>query len=413
MSRILVGVNQLDLGGCQLNALDLATGMRNRGHEVEILAAHTGSLGPMADIVRDRGIGLTLAEHPLDRPGRFPFRRSIAEALTHRARQMKADLLHAYEYPLILDAFYGPSRSLDTPLVGTVYAMAIPTWLPRTTTFIAGTRKLVAEAREVGQLATLIEPPVNPKWDDPAIVDGAGFRRMYGIDEDEIVLAIVSRLVPDMKEEGVARAVEALLTLDDSYGPRLRLVVTGTGASYDALATRAASVNTTLGRDAVVMTGALADPRPVYAGSDIALGMGSSALRAMAYAKPLIVLGIEGFSRPFDEGTAEFFFDEGFYGIGSGDPDPLASQIAQLMDKKRRRRVGDWFRRVVLDRYGLETAVDTMETVYEEALGRSERWLPTALQTTVHWSLGELVGTSGRDRLRPIARRVLARQGLT
>jgi hypothetical protein len=133
----------------------------------------------------------------------------------------------------------------------------------------------------------------------------------------------------------------------------------------------------------------------------------------MAYAKPLIVLGIEGFSRPFDEGTVEFFFDEGFYGIGSGDPDPLASQIAQLMDKKRRRRVGDWSRRVVLDRYGLETAVDTMETVYEEALGRSERWLPTALQTTVHWSLGELVGTSGRDRLRPIARRVLARQGLT
>jgi glycosyltransferase involved in cell wall biosynthesis len=323
---------------------------------------------------------------------------------------MKADLLHAYEYPLILDAFYGPARSLGTPLVGTVYAMAIPTWLPRTTTFIAGTKKLVAGAREVGQRTTLIEPPVNPDWDDPVIVDGTGFRRMHGIDEDEVVLGIVCRLNRDMKQEGIVRAMRAVQELDGRLGRPLRLVITGDGPARDELTRAADFVNATLRRGAVVMSGPLADPRSAYAAADIALNMGGSALRAMSFAKPLIVLGIEGFSRPFDESTAGHFFYEGFYGIGAGQPDPLAEQIAALMDEGRRRSLGAWSRQVVLDRYSLEQAVDTLELVFEQASRRSSRWLPAALRTTIQRTVSEMAGQRLRDRFRPIVRQALVRQ---
>ena len=325
---------------------------------------------------------------------------------------MRADFLHMYEYPLILDAFYGPSRALGTPLVGTVYGMAIPTWLPRSATLVAGTAKLVTGARMIGQRATLIEPPVNTDWDDPAIVNGAEIRRLHGIDRDEVVLGIVSRLEPDMKEEGVVRAMLALLELGDSTGPRLRLVVTGAGPSYHSLERRATSVNAKLGREAVIMTGALSDPRPAYAAADIALGMGGSALRSMAFAKPLIVLGVEGFSQPFENATAQLFFEQGFYGIGSGAPDPIASQIAHLMDEGRRLRIGAWSRQVVLDRYSLEAAADTLEEVFEEARVQTKRWIPAALHTTLHRSASELVGSAVRDPVRPMVHWALARRAL-
>ena len=330
--------------------------------------------------------------------------------LSEEARRLRADLIHAYEYPLILDAFYGPARSLGVPLVGTVYAMAVPSWLPRSAALIAGTEGLVAEARRVGQWATLIEPPVDLAHDDPAAVDGAAFRARHGIAEDEIVLGIVCRLNPDMKEEGVRRAIDATRQLEARHGPRFRLLVTGWGPSGEALSARAAEVNVALGRPAVVLTGALTDPRPAYAAADIALGMGGSALRSMAFAKPLIVLGVGGFSRPFERETASFFFDEGFYGIGSGAPDPLAAQIEALLDPARRQRVGEWAREVVRGRYGLEQAVDRLEAVFEEALGRSTRWLPAALHTTVQRSASELVPPDVRRRVSPAVRRALAWQ---
>jgi glycosyltransferase involved in cell wall biosynthesis len=323
---------------------------------------------------------------------------------------MRADVVHAYEYPLILDAFYGPARSLGTPLVGTVYAMAIPTWLPRAATFVAGTESLVRRAREVGQQATLIEPPVDTALDDPAAVDGSAFRRRHGIAEHDVALGIVCRLNRDMKQEGIVRAMRAVAELDSRLERSLRLVVTGDGPARGDLSREAARLNSTLGREAIVMTGAAVDPRPAYAAADIALNMGGSALRAMSFAKPLIVLGIDGFSRPFDEATAGDFFRDGFYGIGSGSPDPLAEQVAALMDERRRRSLGDWSRRVVLDRYSLERAVDTLERVFDEARERRARWLPAALQTGIQRTAGELVGPRIRDRVRPVVRRALVRQ---
>jgi len=412
MSRVLVGLHQLGLGGSQLNALDLATAIRDRGHDVEVLGVHGGSVGPVADLVRDRGIPLTVAEHPLERPGRRPFRRSVARALARQAARMRADLLHVYEFPLILDAFYGPSRSLGIPLVGTVYAMAIPTWLPRSASLVAGTAELVDRARRMGQRATLIEPPVNCDRDDPAAVDGAELRHRHGIGSDEVVLGIVSRLEPDMKEEGIARTMRALERLDRSTGARLRLLVTGAGPSREALARRAAAANAALGREAVVMTGALVDPRPAYAAADVALGMGGSALRSMAFAKPLIVLGIEGFSQTCDEATVARFLERGFYGIGPNGAGSLEDQIASLLDGDRRRRIGAWSRQVVLTRFGLETAADTLEGVYREALARTDGWLPAALHTTLQRSVSELVGSRVRNRVRPIVHRTLARQAL-
>ena len=47
----------------------------------------------------------------------------------------------------------------------------------------------------------------------------------------------------------------------------------------------------TAGRQVVLLTGEIADPRPAYAAADVVVGQGGSALRGMAFGKPLVVVG--------------------------------------------------------------------------------------------------------------------------
>ena len=67
----------------------------------------------------------------------------------------------------------------------------------------------------------------------------------------------------------------------------------------------------------------------LMAAADLVLGMGSSALRALAIARPLIVQGELGFSEVFEPATSEMFMRQGFYGLGDGSAgsDRLAAQI--------------------------------------------------------------------------------------
>ncbi|MBG0827443.1 glycosyltransferase family 4 protein [Planomonospora sp. ID67723] len=410
--RLLVGLHHLELGGSQLNALDLALRMRDRGHHVALLGTHTGRPGPMADLARERGLEITLVRHPRERTRPVaPYRAAVAAELTRLVREQRFDLVHTYEYPLALDAVYGPHARLGTPLVSTVYTMRLPRWLPRNITLVAAYEEIAAAARACGQNCLLIEPPVDTDADSPQAVDGAAYRAGLGISPEEIVVGIVTRLEPEMKAEGVVRAMEAVRRLDPEIP--LRLLVVGTGPSYDELAARGAEVNEALGRQAVLVPGALGDPRPAYAASDISVGMGGSAVRGMSFARPLIVIGTRGFSRTFRPDTADHFLHVGYYGVGEGieDPDPLAGQIRELaLDAGLRSELGSWSRRLVVDRYSLDAAANRLEHIYLEARTGQRRRGSELARTAVYRAVADMVPDGAKTGLRPMARRVLGQR---
>jgi len=367
--RLLVVLNHLELGGSQLNALDLAVSSRDRGHDVIVFApVHQDQPGPVAEMVRSAGLPLVLARYPDITPKFIPAHRAVARALCMTVAEERIQLVHAYEPPLILDSFWGPHLRFGTPLVCTIYGSFVPLWLPRYPPLIVPSYKFADQAAPLlTQPPAVIRPPVNTGTDDPALNDGTEFRRAFGLGGD-IMLGIVSRLDPDLKVPGIKLAMAAVRFLDD---PRIRLVVTGDGPSAGALSTLAEEVNGTLGRRAVVMAGPLADPRPAYAAADIALGMGGSALRSMAFGKPLIVLGIQGFAKPVLPSTADEFLSRGFFGVGSGDldPRPLAASIRELADRpEMRSELGAFGRQLVLDQYSLEAASAKLENVYATAV---------------------------------------------
>jgi glycosyltransferase involved in cell wall biosynthesis len=402
--RVVVGLHHLELGGSQLNALDLAVAMRERGHEMMIFGVCQREPGPMVDLARSAGLPVRLARHPLERTRwARPFRLSVSRRLMAVVREHRADLVHVYEYPLILDAFHGPHLRLGVPVVGTVYGMGVSKWVPRYPELIVGTGQIVEDTTRFRDRPTLIAPPVNLDGDDPTTMDGHSFRLVHGIADGELAVVVVSRLEPDMKAEGIRRAIDAFALLAD---PRLRLIVVGAGPSYDELADRAEKANATLGRPAVVFTGSLADPRPAYAAADVALGMGGSGLRAMAFGAPLVVLGVGGFSRIFAPESVDYFRREGAFGVGNGDldPAPLAEQIASLAaDAGRRQRLGAWSRQHIIDEYGLASAADKLAEVYGRALAENAgpgRRIRESLRAGAHRVGAEIVPTGLKARVR-------------
>jgi glycosyltransferase involved in cell wall biosynthesis len=371
--KVLVFTHRLDLGGTQTNAIDLAASVRDRfGHDVVLF----GTPGPATKLATERGLRVIPAPEARVRPSL-----AMMAALHEVVAAESPDLIHAWDWPQVLDAYFGHALVGGVPVLGTSMSMSVERFLPRSIPMTFGTAELQARAAEVWTSpVALLEPPVDTEANRPGAVDPAPFRERYGLNPDVPTVVIVSRLSRDMKLEGIRRSIGAVARL--AAERPARLVIVGDGDAFAELSHDAAAV----GRRAVVLAGAMRDPRPAYAAADIVLGMGGSALRAMAFAKPVIVLGERGFSEVFEPKTADQFLWRGFYGDGTGDGESgaerLYNQLADLLDEPERRAVlGGFGLRIVSERYGLEAAAAGLERLYREVAGQpSGRRAPLVIE---------------------------------
>lgn len=358
--RLLVYPHDLSIGGSQINAIDLAAGAAAAGHEVWVY----GIPGPLVDYIAERGLKY-IAARPLHyRPA--PSRIAQIAAI---ARQNRIDLIHAYEWPSCLDAYFGASLCLNVPLLCTVLSMDVMPYVPASVPLIMGTADLGEQARKVQKSGVwVIEPPIDVERDNPDI-DASAFRRRHQLSDEEFLIVSVSRLALDLKLDALVRAIDAIDLLAGAYP--LKLVLVGDGPARSALEMRAKTVNARHGRDVVLLPGADMDPRSAYAAADLVVGMGSSALRAMAIGRPLIVQGEDAFSEIFEPATYDLFLKQGFYGLGDKKPgaQQLARQIEDLVvDPVRRAELGFFGRRAVTERYSLNRAIDVQLDIYRQVL---------------------------------------------
>ncbi|NUU22052.1 MAG: glycosyltransferase [Streptomycetaceae bacterium] len=405
--RILVIPHDMQLGGSSINALDLARTVRERGHDVWVMARP----GPLRD--RLPAFGLPLVEAPAE----MRVRPSPAAVRTVRAavRRLGIDVVHAYEYWPTLEAYLGAGRpgsrgAGGAATLGTIMSMgSLPPYIPPVPLTL-GYGDLYDEVRAVRRHATLLEPPVDTADDRPDAPDLGlpEFRARFDLPAGPPTVAIVSRLARNMKQESIERTIDAVRALDP-HVPDIRALVVGGGSAEDDLRRRADKVNADLGRRAVVMTGPLDDPRAAYACADVVCGMGSSILRGMAFAVACVVVGERGFTEPVRPETVPVFDRFGFYGVGEGlDPaaDPLPGLLRELFDDtERRRELAAWSRALVVERVGLERQAELLVTCYESAIAaRRERGaLPRT--TDALGTLGRTVGFKAAERVRAVRAR--------
>jgi glycosyltransferase involved in cell wall biosynthesis len=366
--RLLVAPHDLGIGGSQINAIDLAAGAAEAGHDVVVY----GRPGPLVDYIESRGLEFVPARELRYRPA--PSR--IAQ-LASLARRRRLDLIHAYEWPPCLDAYFGAHLGGGVPLLCTVLSMWVSPLVPPSIPLIMGTEALAEEARKAHRAPVwALEPPIDTVADAPSL-DGAAIREEFGIGAEELLVVSVSRLSLELKLEALVEAIDATGRIADERP--VTLLIVGDGPAADSLRARAEQVNRRRGREVVKFAGARLDPRPAYAAADLVVGMGSSALRAMAIAKPVIVQGEGGFSRVFEPASYDYFLRDGFWGVGDGTDNAarLAEQMSDLLgDSERRAALASYGRTTVVERFSLQRAVGLQLDTYERviAAGAERRW---------------------------------------
>jgi len=188
----------------------------------------------------------------------------------------------------------------------------------------------------------------------------------------------------------------------------LRFIIVGDGVARAELQAKADSVNTALGRPVVLLAGEMLDPRAAYSAADVIVGMGGSALRGMAFGKPVIVVGEEGFSAPFTPKTAAMFLHGGLYGRGTGDPGNarLAAHIREFaLRPEQLPALGQAARRFVVEHFSIETVAGQLEKMLSAASRRRPRVSVAAsdgLRTAaVYFRERRFLSNGLRVRLRP------------
>jgi glycosyltransferase involved in cell wall biosynthesis len=355
--KIIVYPHDLVLGGSPINAIDLAAGVRDLGHDVAIY----GIPGPLVQYIASKGLPFYAARTLRYRPA--PSRIVQLARLAHR---LKADIIHAYEWPPTLDAFFGAHCLGRIQLLCTVLSMEVPPFVPATVPLIMGTRELAAQAKSGGrQTVDVIEPPVDLRHDQPGN-HGASFREKFGVGPAEHLVVCVSRLSSDLKLGGLIDAIDGVGQLA-AAGEALKLIFVGDGDAADAVRARALAINDGVGRDVVAFAGALNDPRAAYAAADVVVGMGSTILRGMAHGKPVIVQGTDGFAELLDEDSWPMFEWQGFFGRGERDRSGtrLAAALRRLLaHPERRAALGELGLRLVREKFDLDGASRRLATIY-------------------------------------------------
>lgn len=347
--KILVFAHRFDVGGSQMNAIDFAVALRDfHGHDVSIFATP----GSMVKVAEAKGLRFL----PAPISGVHPSLAMI-RALDEVVRCERPDLIHVWDWWQCLDAYYGVHLVRRIPmLVSDMQSDVIHRAMPKSLPFTFGTPEFVDIAKAAGRRhARLLLPPVDVHRNAPDAVDPEPFRKQYGIKSSDLTLVTVSRLAWPMKFESLRRTIDAVRTLGRELP--LRFAIVGDGEAHAELKRMADETNTDLGRDAVVLTGELLDPRPAYAAADIVVGMGGSALRAMAFGKPVIVVGIQGFSAPLTPETSGAFYYKGIYGKGDGDPGNaclLANIRALAGSADRLSELGEFSRQFVVRNFALD-----------------------------------------------------------
>lgn len=360
--KILVSLREMVMGGVQVNAIDLAEALRDQhGCEIVIL----GIPGPMVAYAERKGLRCLPAPAA-------PRMVSLAgmQALRQAVRNERPDVVQTWDVSKCLEAYYSVYLPMGVPLVATDMLNSVSRILPKRLPTTFGVPMVIEEAKVAARSPiAFIPPPVDCVLDAPGSVDGTAFRQSMGIGDEEIAVVTVSRLDPAMKTESLLRTLEVAGELGARF--RLRVIITGDGQSRGLLEARAAEINAALGRAMIVFSGAMLDPRPAYAAADVVVGMGGSAMRGMAFGKPTVIVGKDGFALLLSPDSADSIYFHGNYGWGEGSNAALLQALEGLLaDAEQRRVLGEFSRAFVLRHFSLAKVSGELAEFCRQAMHR-------------------------------------------
>ena len=195
--------------------------------------------------------------------------------------------------------------------------------------------------------------------DEEIVRRRSSFRTKANIGEDVAVIGVIGRLVWQKGfEYFIASIPEVLKEFKEAW-----FLVVGEGELEDDLKVKSKKLKL---EDKIIFTGFLSDIKDVLASIDILVipslreGMPVVLLEAMAMKKPIVATNIEGIMEILENGVSGLL-------VPPRDTEALAEAVIDLLKHQdKANQMGMAARRVVEERFGVDTMVQQVRKVYEE-----------------------------------------------
>ena len=303
--NILMVTMSLGIGGVETHITELTKELIRRGHRVTVASA--GGVY-VAEITASGASHVTL---PL--AGRSPI--GLAQAYFGLRRLIKSggfDVVHAHaRIPCFICGLVRRTSRRKFAYVTTVHgvykkipvAERLTDWGDRSLVVSDDVRKYLTE--EYGIKPENISVTVNgidvDSFDSFSDEEEkrAGCIAAGLTEESAHRIMHVSRL-DSASSDAAYQLIEAMARLNEVY-PDVQTVIIGDGSEFESVKARADEVNRSLGRRAVVMTGARSDVAKLLPCADAFVGVSRAALEAMSCRIPTVLAGAQGFLGIFDD----------------------------------------------------------------------------------------------------------------
>jgi len=374
LAFILYVVTAGEFGGSVVHVLQLAEYMAKKGHQVAILAAPEPRLMENAE-----RLGVQFFSNPyFVRPVSF---RKDLPALFNVVRvvhKLNPDLVSAhstkagyaarlacflFRKPVIFTAHGWAFTEGKNPLVR--YLLALAERLAAKVT-----RKIICVSEHDKNLALRFRVAPEQKLIvihngmEPTLyinADGSKVRSELGLKEDEILITMVARFVPQKDHNTLLQALSLL------PGGEFKAALVGGGERETFFRKKAGELGL---RDKVIFLGERRDVPQILAASDIFVlssnweGLPRSIIEAMMAGLPVVATRVGGVPELVEDGVTGFL-------VPPRDPDALAAALQKLLnDPELRRRMGEAGREKALKEFTLDRMLRETERVYNGITNR-------------------------------------------
>ena len=359
VARVLLADLERVWRGGQEQALLLMTGLKRRGHCVELVAVQESAIAS-----RSQAAGIRV--HAIGDSAR---RIGAARRLRQLLRQTRFDLIYANEAHALTAAWLARShrhvplvaaRRVTFPLSRSPISLARYRAAARILAISQAVRnELLAAGLDARRIEVVpdgveIPGPVSPEAREEA-------RKRWGFRADETVIVCVGALTA---EKGHALLIEAFGELRREI-TSCRLLIAGEGRLRRQLEKQA--LDAALG-SAIIFAGFVSDVESVYVAGDLfgfpslEEGAGSSLLRAMAFGLPVVALARGGMAEIIEHGRNGVL-------VQKASAQALARVAGRMLgDKELKERLSRAARETVTSRYSADRMVDDTAHIFEELI---------------------------------------------
>jgi hypothetical protein len=171
--------------------------------------------------------------------------------------------------------------------------------------------------------------------------------------------SLTAFLICDIAEDFIAKHPEA------------RFIIAGDGDDFHSLKKRANEINRSIGREAILLFGALSDVRPLLDSGGIFIGVSRAAMEAMAMELPTIISGDEGYGGIICKENIEELTKSNLCARGSrgATKDVLLEDLLCLYENEDlQNSLSESSKKVIDERFSAEKMTDDAVSVYRCAL---------------------------------------------